>query len=136
MKKIGLLAVLLTAGVLSFAQTSAEQKVIDVYGQGYFNQMSTSDPGHILMLKKYAEFGLKVVPANAKYASAPLLTDIPLRAKAHSTITVPQFLTEYNGGSFNSLEYGLFPSSEVQVYRLSGTSFVLIIEQQRTILEN
>lgn len=109
-------------------------KVIEVYGETSFNEMQMTNPGALELLDKYAEWGMELVASNEKYDLATPLQSIPLRSKSAESITIQEFIDAYNSANFNSLAYGFFPSNEIQVFKLSGTNYALLIQRQDTIL--
>jgi hypothetical protein len=134
MKKLLTLCAVLACSLASFAQTSGVSMIVEAYGQTHYDEMLISNPGQIELLEKYATSGFKLVPFDDKYSSFPELTEISLRSKTDVTITVQAFLAEYDGGNFNPLNYRFFPGNEPQVYRLQGSSRVIYIPSQQSIL--
>lgn len=121
-----IIAISLIVSTACIAQNS-EQKIIEVYGQTYFNELNQNNPAVITYLEDFANNGIELQSYNAKYSDAKMLIDIPLRSKTGEVISIQQFLSEYNSPNFNPLKYGFNSSKDVQVYRLSGDSRVLVI---------
>lgn len=115
-------------------QTNGASMIKSVYGENHYNEMVSTNPGQIELLEKYAVHGFHIVDAEDKYNAFPELNEISLRAKSNSTITIQSFLQIYNSGSFNPLNYGFFPGAETQIFRLQGTDFVIVIDNQSSIL--
>jgi len=120
--------------LFAMGQTDGEAMIKSVYGDTEYNQMLSSNPGKVELLEKYALYGFHVVPTDDKYTTAPELTQIPLRSKTTSSISIQSFLQNYTSGNFNPLSINLFPRSEAQVYRLQGVDLVIIIDNQKSIL--
>ncbi|MFK7783512.1 MAG: hypothetical protein AB8B56_00275 [Crocinitomicaceae bacterium] len=134
MKKLLTFSTILMCTLFAIGQTDGEAMIKSVYGDTEYNQMLSSNPGKVELLEKYALYGFHVVPINDKYTTAPELTQIPLRSKSSSTISIQSFLQEYTSGNFNPLSTNLFPGSESQVYRLQGVNLVIVIDNQSSIL--
>lgn len=134
MKKLFILCVLLTCTLFSFGQTDATAMIKSVYGQNQYNEMSSTNPGQIVLLEKYALYGFHVVSTNDKYNTFSELTEIPLRSKLNQTESIQVFLQAYNSGNFNPLSYTFFPGNETQIFRLQGTDLIILIDSQATIL--
>jgi hypothetical protein len=124
-------AVLISCAVYS---QDATAKVIAVYGEEAYAEMASSNPGQLELLSKYSDWGLEVVPSNDKYDQAIELQNVPLRSKSANSVSVQEFLTAYNSVGFNPLMYGLFPSNEIQVFKLQGVDFAILIQTQQNIL--
>lgn len=122
----------LLVSVVSFAQ-DFEQNIIDIYGQSYYDNLVQNNSGVLNYLENFSNKGLELVDYNEKFANADLLLEIPLRSKSINPISIQQFLTEYNGANFNPLKYGFNSQKEVQVYRLTGDSRVLIVYSLKQI---
>lgn len=134
MKKLLTLGTILMCTLCAIGQTDGETMIKSVYGDTEYNQMLSSNPGKVELLEKYALYGFHVLPANDKYDGATELTEIQLRSKTASSITIQSFLQDYNSGNFNPLSTKLFPGAEAQVYRLQGVDLVIVIDNQKTIL--
>lgn len=133
MRKLLIAAVAVMISCISFSQNNTS-KIVDVYGQEAYNEMQSTNPGMLELLDKYVDWGLEVVSSNEKYDQATLLQSIPLRSKSAESITVSEFINAYNSPNFNPLQFELFPSNEIQVYKLSGTNYALLIQTQNSIL--
>lgn len=134
MKKLLAFCALCVCASTVFGQSSATTMIKDVYGESHYSEMLTSNSGKLELLEKYALHGFHVVASEDKYDSFPELTEVALRSKVTSTVSVQSFLQAYNSGSFNPLMYSFFPGSEAQVFRLQGTDWVILIDNQETIL--
>ena len=108
MKNLFILSVLLTCTLFSFGQTDGTAMIKSVYGLNQYNEMSSNNPGQIVLLEKYVLFGFHVEPTTDKYNTFTELAEIPLRSKLNETITVQAFLLDYNSGNFNPLAYSFF----------------------------
>jgi len=137
MKKLVFLSLLILSGGLGFSQLNHTDKIIEVYGFEWFNQMNTNNPDVINLLDKYADHGFVVqeLSSDKTTASDPLAA-IPLRGKTGETITVLEFMNAYNSGDFNPLKYDFFPGNEMQTFSLEGTNLVIYILSQESILQN
>lgn len=126
-------AALLCASV-SYGQMTAAEKVKEIYGEQTCIEMETSNPGMLDVLEKYADHGIEVKPStHGKYSNAELLTSIKLRGKVENSVSITEFLEDYDGGDFNPLKYEFFPSMKTEVYRLEGTTRLLVIKGQSSL---
>ncbi|MDG1332785.1 MAG: hypothetical protein P8P74_10665 [Crocinitomicaceae bacterium] len=134
MKKLLALCAILVCTFPILGQTDGVSMIKSVYGENHYNEMVSTNPGQIELLEKYAVYGFHVVDAEDKYDVFPELTEVPLRSKSNNSITIQAFLQAYNSGNFNPLNYSFFPGKEIQVFRLQGTDFVILIDNQSNIL--
>lgn len=127
------LLLLLFISTLSFAQTT-DDKIIAVYGQEMYDKNVQSNPGLINYFRDYIENdGMSLQVYNPKYSNAPVLTQIPLRGKNESSISISEFMDAVNSSSFNPLIYDFLPRNEVQIFRLQGVNKVIVIKNQKQL---
>jgi hypothetical protein len=125
------LLLLFFISTLSFAQTT-DDKIIAVYGQQMYDQNVQSNAGLINYFRDYIENdGMSLQVYNPKYSNAPVLTQIPLRGKNESSISISEFMDAVNSSSFNPLIYDFLPRNEVQIFRLQGVNKVIVIKNQK-----
>jgi hypothetical protein len=89
----------------------------------------------LVLLDKYAEHGFfvkKVSPG--KYEEFTPITSVPLRSKEDISISVAQFMQEYESENFNELRYNYFPQKDFQIYKLDGVDAIIYILPQDIIL--
>jgi hypothetical protein len=134
MKKLLALSTIVLCTLFAIGQTDGEIMIKSVYGDTEYNQMLSTNPGKLELLEKYALYGFHVVPATDKYDAYPELTEIPLRSKTTSAISIQTFVQDFNAGNFNPLTTSLFPGAETQIFRLQGVDLVIVIDSQKNIL--
>jgi hypothetical protein len=137
MIKVPILLLLLLASVNIFSQTT-DQKIIAALGEEELNEMKVNNPGKYLFHKGMIEKGIFVFEAPLdKYLEFPILDSIPLKSKENLKISIDEFLNDYsNQNSFNALSYMFIAENENQYFRLSGTSKVLLIREQKEFYKN
>ncbi len=122
---------LLTTTIFSYGQTTItdanenyEQKIADVYGANFFNNSPSL----------YKHF-VKLLSSRISYLQIPKTADEkhPL-ISANGTLdkygTAPSSIS-FNKKTFNPLFYNLnFFSKKVEVYRVDGTDYLLVIKPQ------
>lgn len=96
--------------------------------------MQNSNPGMIELLDNYIDHGIKLIDMHEKYVNEQLVSSIPLRSKDAHSISVEEFVNNYETEGFNPLLYSFFPSDVVQIFVLGATNKVLIIESQKNLL--
>lgn len=133
MKKLFVTMTICCASALAFGQDQSS-KIIEVYGQEFFDQTSTTNPGAIELFSKYNLHGFDIVDSNPKYASEQSLSMVPLRSKTGDEVSVSDFLNDFNSSDFNMLEYGFYPNQTTQIFNLAGSNKVILIYSQKTIL--
>lgn len=128
-----ILLLLLFMSTLSYAQTT-DEKIIAVYGQEMYDQNVQSNPGLINYFRGYIENdGMSLQDYNPKYSNAPTLSQIPLRGKSESSISISEFVNAMNAADYNPLMYDFLPQNEVQIFRLQGFNKVLVIKNQKQL---
>ena len=127
------LLLLLFLSTLSYAQTT-DEKIIAVYGQEMYDQNVQSNPGLIAYFRNYIENdGMSLKDFNPKYSNEPTLSQIPLRGKSESSISISEFVNAINAADFNPLMYDFLPQNEAQIFRLQGFNKVLVIKNQNQL---
>ena len=121
-----------------FAQTSQllhTNKIVDVYGQEWFNRMKNESPDLLILMDKYVSHGFYVRNVSeGKYAEFVPIETIPLVCKKDTSISVEQFLNEAASPDFNPLKYRYFSQKDAQVYKLKGANKIIYIIPQQNIL--
>jgi len=112
-----------------FSQLSAEDKIKDFYGEEWYNREINENPQWIEILKLYVSNGFKVISTDhGKYNELTPINEIILTSKTTQTISIQQFLEEYESENFNPLFYQFLPSTETQVFKLEGVDKIIYIE--------
>lgn len=121
---------------ISYSQLQHEDKIIEVYGQEWYDRMQVDAPDLLVLMDKYVNHGFSVrTVSEGKYdAELEPLEFIPLVGKTDSSITVEQFLTEAAAPNFNPLKYEFFSTKDAQVYKLKGANKIIYIIPQESIL--
>ena len=92
-------------------------------------------PVMLVLMDKYISHGFLVQEdTEGKFHALEPLEMIPLRTGQMDSISVEQFISEYNSPEFNPLRYLFFTKVEGQVFRLKGTNKMICILPQETIL--
>lgn len=131
---VTLIFIALFNGVV-FSQLENQDKIVAAYGQEWFDLMQTESQEVLVLLDKYAEHGFfvkKVSPG--KYEEFTPITSVPLRSKDNLTISIAQFMQEYESENFNELRYNYFPQQDFQVYKLDGVDAIIYILPQNIVL--
>src|SRR5574343_351381 len=117
-------------------QLQYQNKIIEVYGQEWYNRMEVDAPDLLVLMDKYVDHGFSVrTVSEGKYdAELVPLEFIPLVSKTDTSITVEQFLLEASSPNFNPLRYQFFSTKDAQVYKLKGVNKIIYIIPQESIL--
>jgi hypothetical protein len=117
-------------------QVGNSAKIIEVYGQEWYNRMEVDAPDLLVLMDKYVDHGFSVrTVSEGKYdAELVPLEFIPLVSKTDTSITVEQFLLEAASPNFNPLRYKFFSTKDAQVYKLKGVNKIIYIIPQESIL--
>jgi hypothetical protein len=117
-------------------QVGNSAKIIEVYGQEWYNRMEVDAPDLLVLMDKYVDHGFSVrTVSEGKYdAELVPLEFIPLVSKTDTSITVEQFLLEAASPNFNPLRYQFFSTKDAQVYKLKGVNKIIYIIPQESIL--
>lgn len=119
-----------------FAQSLKNtEKIIQIYGEEWYNLQASNGMTLLELMDKYIDFGFKVEKVDHnKYSELAPLTEVPLLSKNGSYISVQEFLDDYNSSNFNPLKYRFFPQDNIQVYKLNGADYIIYIIDQKTIM--
>ncbi len=117
-------------------QVGNSDKIIEVYGQEWYDRMQVDAPDLLVLMDKYVDHGFSVrTVSEGKYdAELEPLEFIPLVSKTDTSITVEQFLLEAASPNFNPLRYQFFSTKDAQVYKLKGVNKIIYIIPQESIL--
>ena len=122
---------------LVFSQLENQDKIIEVYGQDWFEKTESTNPGLIKILDRFVELGFVVEEiVDEKYFGFEQMEFIPLRDKNSATVSVSLFLEDYYSGDFNPLTYGFFPNQNTQIIKLMGVSKIIKILPSEELLKN
>ncbi|MFN5912414.1 MAG: hypothetical protein ACK45H_13825 [Bacteroidota bacterium] len=112
-------------------------KIIEAYGQEWFDRNATANPGILSLMDTYIAQGffLEVIE-DEKYTSFQSLDRIPLRSKSEEFISIEDFIDSYSSNDFNPLLYGFFPINSVQIFKLEGHNKIIRIQPQSTLINN
>lgn len=121
-----------------FAQSLKNtEKIIQIYGEEWYNLQASNGMTLLELMDKYIDFGFKVEKVDHnKYSELAPLTEVPLLSKNGSYISVQEFLDDYNSSNFNPLKYRFFPQENIQVYKLNGADYIIYIIDQKTIMSS
>jgi hypothetical protein len=138
--KSTILSFLIFLGSIAFSfgqQLSNSEKIIQVYGQEWFDRMQSSNSSGLQVFDRYVENGFSVENfIDEKYNSFPVLDSIPLRSKTESSVSIEEFLMDYSSSDFNPLKYKFFPGNTTQIYKLQGVNKIIKILPQSSLLNH
>jgi hypothetical protein len=139
MIKNAIFSLLLAVCVSSFSFAQDLQhadKIIEVYGQEWYDRMKNDAPDVLTLMDKYVDHGFFVrTVSEGKYEQEQEPIEIiPLTSKTNSYITVDQFMQEFESPNFNPLRYRYFSTKDAQVYKLKGVNKIIYIIPQEAIL--
>ena len=106
-----------------------QSKIIEVYGENWYEARINEENSILLLLDKYIQFGFtveEIIPE--KYQDEKAIREIPLMGKGVEFKDVDDFLLDYKDVNFNPLKYGFFPSKEEQFYFLKNTTKIIRIK--------
>ena len=137
--KTTILTLLLAFGLAGFSYSQELEnagKIIEVYGQEWYDQRRSDNPDLLILMDKYVDHGFFVRSVSeGKYEQEQEPIEfIPLTSKTESYITVEQFIQEVESPNFNPLRYRYFSTNEAQVYKLKGVNKIIYIIPQEAIL--
>lgn len=125
---------LLTSGT-AFCQLMNSDKITEVYGQEWLTDTEVNNPALLTLMDKYITYGFNVKNVSeGKYAEFVPLEFVPLSSKEGGSVTVEEFLADYEGGNFNPLKYQFFPAKDFQVFKLKGVDKIIYLLPQESIL--
>ena len=114
---------------LLFGQMTSQDKIIAVYGQEWYDRELSENKQMITLLNEYLNHGFQVIDVSeGKYSEFKQMSYIPLVSKSNDSISVVQFLSDYESIEFNPLKYRFFPSKENQTYKLAGVNKIIYIK--------
>ena len=135
-KSLFIAAMFMCSCLLAISQDlTNEAKIVEIYGQDFVDSRRLVQPVMLVLMDKYISHGFLVQEdTEGKFHALEPLEMIPLRTGQMDSISVEQFISEYNSPEFNPLRYLFFTKVEGQVFRLKGTNKMICILPQETIL--
>jgi hypothetical protein len=114
---------------MSFGQSVNQEKIIAIYGQEWYDREFSENIQMIDLLNQYLTHGFIVEDiSEGKYSEFAPLSFIPLVSKNNDSISVEEFLIEYQKSDFNPLKYRFFPTHENQIFKLNGVNKIICIK--------
>lgn len=112
------------------SQQTANPKILDAYGEKWTQIQITNNNNELLQfLTKYSEKGFFLEQVSIeKTFGITEISKIPTISKNNDSISISDFLVDYNSQNFNPLKYQFFPANEEQIFHLSGTNFIIRIK--------
>lgn len=117
--------------MFGFSQNS-DSLIVDVYGQANYLKWKSTDPALITLMKNYILEGISIQESNEKYNDSPMISQVKLKSKEESFVTIEEFLLDFNSHDFNPLKYEFFPNNSVQIFRIPGNK-IIVIENQTNL---
>ena len=118
-----------------FAQVQNADKISEVYGQERMTQWSNENPSLITLMDKYISYGFMVKNVSeGKYSEFVPIETVPLNDKEGGSVSVAEFLEDFQSDNFNPLKYKFFPQKDFQIYKLDGVDAIIYILPQDIIL--
>lgn len=137
MKNIILSLFTIFSVINAIGQINHEQKIIDFYGQDWYHEMETINPGILLVMDSYIDSGFVVQDiVDDKYLLFDPIEAVPVNDPSIGSVSVFEFLNDYNSGNFNPLIYQYYPGNAPQVYRLKGVNKIILIQSQESLLNH
>jgi len=111
-------------------------KISEVYGNEWVDyQLSSNNEELLVFLSNYSRKGFLVEEVDGvKYNDLNSLEWIPITSKQEDSISVNDFIAEYQSESFNPLRYKFLPHKEEQLFKLKGINYIIRIRTQDFIL--
>lgn len=135
MKNFIVLFLLFISVDTAFGQLNNADKITEVYGQEWLTETEANNPALLTLMDKYISFGFNVKNVSeGKYAEFVPMEFIPLSSKEGGTVTVEEFLTDFESENFNPLKYKFFPGKEFQIFKLKGVNKIIYLLPQESIL--
>ena len=107
----------------------SQSKIIDVYGEDWYQSRLNESNSILLLLDKYIKFGFKLEDIiQEKYDDSNALIEIEKSDKSGLRISIDAFLEDYNSTNFNVLKYLFFPSEEEQIIFLKDKLKIIRIK--------
>lgn len=119
-----------------YSQNNYSQ-IIEVYGNEWVdNQISTNNEELLVFLSNYSQKGFIVEEVDEfKFNDTNSKEWISLTSKQQDSISVNQFMSEFQSASFNPLRYQLLPKIDEQLFKLKGVNYIIRIKNQEFILK-
>jgi hypothetical protein len=132
--KISLFLPLLVLFQLAFGQTGNVElnRINEVYGENYAENLKESNPGKLDFLMKYASTGFIVLHDNIKTKGVVEIEHIPLHEKG-KTVSIEEFLNILNNEQYNPLVFEWIPGMQPQIYKLGNTNYFICIPSQKQL---
>lgn len=104
-------------------------KIISIYGNDWYQSRLQENSSILKLFDNYISNGFSVEEIlPEKYQDEKALKEIPLVSKNNQTISIDEFLINYQNQDFNPLKYKFFPQKEEQLYFLKDQNKIIRIK--------
>ena len=120
----------LTGNVICQTQGYQNQdKIIEVYGIDWFQSRLDQNSSILELFDNYISYGFSVEEIlPEKYQDENALRKIRLVSKNDQSISIDEFLINYQNQDFNPLKYNFFPQKEEQFYFLKDQNRIIRVK--------
>lgn len=109
------------------------QEMIEVFGQEKVDEMKTGNPGLYEVFDAFSKNGIEIINTYVeKYESAESMPAI-IHRSTEEEVRLVDFLADLETTDFNILKYNLFPSRQIQIYKLESGKYLKIESQQNLL---
>jgi len=114
----------------------SDSKLIEVFGLEEVNDMKVSNPGAYAIFKAFSADGVELIDGLVdKYETFGMLPTIHLRSTSEE-VEQSIFLNDVLSDNFNPLKYDLFPTRQIQIYKIESGKYLRIQSQQNLLNTN
>ena len=118
-------------------QFQHQEKLVEFYGQQRYDELLQVDPALLNLLDNYVDHGFYVKNVSpGKYAEFTPIQYVPLADKNGDSVSISDFLLDYNSQNFNPLKYAYFPIEQVQIFKMEGVDKIIYILPYSSIIQN
>lgn len=119
---------------MSFGQSelASVQKINEVFGEDYAENLAISNPGKLQILQKYATTGFIVLNGNVSTKNVVVINEVPLREKG-ATMSIEDFVFLLLNEAYNPLLFEWTPGIYPAVYNLESTDYFICIPSQKQL---
>jgi hypothetical protein len=115
-----------------FGQSENFEKINEVFGENYAENLEIANPGQLKILEKYAETGFIVLNGKINSKNVVEIKEIPLRNKTE-TLEINEFIYILQNETYNPLTFAWVPGIQPVIYKLADSEYFICIPSQKQL---
>lgn len=119
---------------LAYSQESNTnfEKINEVFGDNYAENLQVNNPAQLKILEKYAETGFIVLNGNIQSKNVVTIEKVPLRNKQEA-LEIDEFIAILQNETYNPLTFEWIPGIQPVIYKLAESGYFICIPSQKQL---